>query len=257
MLKTKVAVKVLVRSAGEVSRKRFLLEVQMASKVRHPNIVYLPTTACCPTADRIWSANPLSGPTLAEVLRTGPLPPFGPTASPCRSPAADGARPGSSTAIQASNIFPCRAMPPSGRDFVKIVDLGVAKDNLGTVLTRLRRKKGDRDGFSATRAAARSRGTSRASLAQRADSALMRRSAPRSTWRQSRSTGARMPMRARIVRLGRILYRMLTGLLPFMAETRPRRSCGCTSRPTSCPASAPSELTISDANRSVKLRCLA
>ena len=75
-LKTKVAVKVLVRSAGEVSRKRFLLEAQMASKVRHPNVVYLADYGLLPDGRPYLVMEFLRGPTLADALRNGRLSPL-------------------------------------------------------------------------------------------------------------------------------------------------------------------------------------
>ena len=75
-LKTKVAVKVLVRSSGEVSRKRFLLEAQMASKVRHPNIVYLADYGLLPDGRPYLVMEFLRGPTLADALRHGRLSPL-------------------------------------------------------------------------------------------------------------------------------------------------------------------------------------
>ncbi len=260
-LKTKVAVKVLVRSAGEISRKRFLLEAQMASKVRHPNIVYLADYGVLPDSRPYLVMEFLSGPTLTDVLRSGPLPPL----RACRIALqiAKGMQTVHDQGIvhrdlKPSNIFLLPGDASVGQeDFVKIVDFGVAKDTSGL----LNQAEADKDSGPGAAAA----GSSGEATAQREQhtslgSALTRADAQIGTpqyMAPEQIDGGIVDARTDQYAFGCILYRMLTGSLPFMADTAEavmRMHVEASAVP---PRQRLATLVISDALEALVLRCLA
>ncbi|HNN95007.1 MAG TPA: HEAT repeat domain-containing protein, partial [Pseudomonadota bacterium] len=260
-LKTKVAVKVLVRSAGEISRKRFLLEAQMASKVRHPNIVYLADYGVLSDSRPYLVMEFLSGPTLAEVLRTGPLPPL--RAYRIALQIAKGMQTVHDQGIvhrdlKPSNIFLLPGDATVGQeDFVKIVDFGVAKDTSGL----LNQAEAERDGDGATPSET-SAGGATAARDQQASlgSALTRADAQVGTpqyMAPEQIDGGIVDARTDQYAFGCILYRMLTGSLPFMADTAEAVMRMHVETNAVPPRQRLPELTISDAIEALVLRCLA
>lgn len=260
-LKTKVAVKVLVRSAGEISRKRFLLEAQMASKVRHPNIVYLADYGVLPDSRPYLVMEFLSGPTLTDVLRGGPLSPL----RACRIALqiAKGMQTVHDQGIvhrdlKPSNIFLLAGDATVGQeDFVKIVDFGVAKDTTAQQNPPEPDKDGTSPAPSSTSgggtAPARDQHTSLGSSLTRADAQIgtPQYMAP------EQIDGGIVDARTDQYAFGCILYRMLTGSLPFMADNADAVMRMHVEASVLPPRQKLPSLVISDSLEALVLRCLA
>jgi len=255
-LKTKVAVKVLVRSAGEISRKRFLLEAQMASKVRHPNVVYLADYGLLPDGRPYLVMEFLRGPTLADALRSGRMAPL----RACRI-AVQIAR-GMQTVhdqgivhrdLKPSNIFLLPGDASVGQeDFVKIVDFGVAKDTTAPA----KPPEIASDGA----ATAASSGTAPRDQASSLGASLTRADAQIGTpqyMAPEQIDGGIVDARTDQYAFGCILYRMLTGVLPFMADTAEAVMRMHVEAPVVPPRQRVTDLTISDGLENLVLRCLS
>lgn len=260
-LKTKVAVKVLVRSAGETSRKRFLLEAQMASKVRHPNIVYLADYGVLPDSRPYLVMEFLSGPTLTDALRAGPLAPL----RTCRIALqiAKGMQTVHDQGIvhrdlKPSNIFLLPGDASVGQeDFVKIVDFGVAKDTTAVPSP----SETDR-GASGAAPSATSGGEGTAGRDQHTSlgSALTRADAQVGTpqyMAPEQIDGGIVDARTDQYAFGCILYRMLTGSLPFMADNADAVMRMHVEASVVPPRQKLPSLAISDELEALVLRCLA
>ncbi|MFO0580248.1 MAG: serine/threonine-protein kinase [Polyangia bacterium] len=75
-LKNIVAVKVLRRRSDSVTQKRFMQEARLASKIKHPNIVFISDFGVLPDGRSYLVMEYLEGPTLAAQLKQGPLDPL-------------------------------------------------------------------------------------------------------------------------------------------------------------------------------------
>ena len=128
------AVKVLLKPQNEHDQQRFLQEARLASKISHPNTVYIADFGVLPGGRTYLAMEYLEGDTLAEVLQRGKLEPL----RACRI-AAQIAR--GLTAVHEKGVIH-RDLKPSNifllsqagkQDFVKIVDFGIAKANTSDV----------------------------------------------------------------------------------------------------------------------------
>ncbi|HRI49788.1 MAG TPA: protein kinase, partial [Pseudomonadota bacterium] len=75
VLESPVAVKVLLRPQDSTAQKRFLQEAKVASAIRHPHTVYISDFGVLSDGRSYLVMEFLQGPTLAKVLRAGPLEP--------------------------------------------------------------------------------------------------------------------------------------------------------------------------------------
>jgi serine/threonine-protein kinase len=67
-----VAVKVLLKPGDETDQKRFLQEAQLASKVAHPNTIYISDFGVLPDGKSFLVMEYMEGPTLTGLLRKQP-----------------------------------------------------------------------------------------------------------------------------------------------------------------------------------------
>ena len=123
-----VAVKLLLKPQEEVDRKRFLLEARLATKIKHPNTVYVSDFGLLPDGRSYLVMEFMRGQTLSAALKAGRLE----TLRACRI-AVQIAR--GLQAVHDQNIVHRDLKPDNiflltqdGQpDFVKIVDFGIAK----------------------------------------------------------------------------------------------------------------------------------
>ena len=73
-LETQVAIKVLLRPRGGDDQERFLLEAKIASKVRHPNTVYISDFGQLADGRNYLAMEFLKGRPLSDEVERGPLP---------------------------------------------------------------------------------------------------------------------------------------------------------------------------------------
>lgn len=139
VLKTSVAVKVLLRPGGDIAKRRFLLEAQLASKIRHPHIVYIADFGILPDGRSYLVMEYLRGQTLAEVLESTRLGVS--RAVRIARQLASGMQAVHDQGIvhrdlKPSNIFLLEDKDgiAGQKDFVKVVDFGIAKDADGVLL---------------------------------------------------------------------------------------------------------------------------
>ena len=74
-LDTPVALKILLKPEEEEAQERFLSEARLASKIRHPNTVYIADFGVLPDGRAFLEMEFLAGRTLATELRKGPIEP--------------------------------------------------------------------------------------------------------------------------------------------------------------------------------------
>ncbi len=127
-LDTAVALKVLLRPEESEAQERFLSEARLASKIRHPNTVYIADFGVLDDGRAFLEMEFLAGRTLAAELRKGPIEPL--RACNIALQIARGLQ-----AVHEKGIIH-RDMKPDNvflleqdgsSDFVKIVDFGIAK----------------------------------------------------------------------------------------------------------------------------------
>jgi serine/threonine protein kinase/HEAT repeat protein len=127
-LDTSVALKVLLRPEETEAQERFLSEARLASKIRHPNTVYIADFGVLDDGRAFLEMEFLAGRTLAAELRKGPIEPL--RACNIAMQIARGLQ-----AVHEKGIIH-RDMKPDNvflleqdgtSDFVKIVDFGIAK----------------------------------------------------------------------------------------------------------------------------------
>ena len=136
-LKSVVAVKVLRRRSDAVTQKRFLQEARLASRIKHPNIVFISDFGVLPDGRSYLVMEYLEGPTLSALLKKGLLDPL----RACRIALqiARGMKAVHQHGIvhrdlKPQNIF---LLDQNGEeDYVKVIDFGIAKNlNDGNVLS--------------------------------------------------------------------------------------------------------------------------
>jgi eukaryotic-like serine/threonine-protein kinase len=69
LLNSIVAVKVLLKQEDDIDQRRFLQEAQLASKIAHPNIVYIADYGLLPDGRPYLVMEYIEAPTLGRVLR--------------------------------------------------------------------------------------------------------------------------------------------------------------------------------------------
>ncbi len=150
LLNSTVAVKVLLKKEIDIDQKRFLQEAQLASKLAHPNIVYISDYGLLPDGRPYLVMEFIEGPTLGRVLarsENGRIDIL--RACKIASQIARGMQivhdngivhrdlkpenifvlnSGGKTSEGAAGSTGAAAGAQGGQDFVKIVDFGVAKD---------------------------------------------------------------------------------------------------------------------------------
>ncbi len=136
VLENFVAVKILLRAQDEEARHRFLLEAKLASKLNHPNTVYLSDFGVLEDGRSYLVMELLTGPTLARALEGGRLDPL--RACQIAEQIARGlcAVHGAGIVhrdLKPENIFLIDQEGQDGsREAVKIVDFGIAQhDGMG------------------------------------------------------------------------------------------------------------------------------
>src|SRR5262245_57693494 len=73
VLETSVALKVLLQPEDKLAQERFLSEARLASKVRHPNTVYIADFGVLPDGRAFLEMEFLDGRTLAAEMQSGPM----------------------------------------------------------------------------------------------------------------------------------------------------------------------------------------
>lgn len=157
ILNSFVAVKILLKKENDIDQRRFLLEAQLASKIVHPNIVYISDYGLLPDGRPYLVMEYMEGPTLGRVLHKSPGHRIDMLRA-CKIAAqiAHGMQVVHDKGIvhrdlKPDNIFVLEARGGSGvegvgssgsaatvtTDFVKIVDFGIAKDTQSAVSTDL------------------------------------------------------------------------------------------------------------------------
>lgn len=76
LLETAVAVKILLEQKDQVAQLRFLQEAKLASKIRHPNTVFISDFGVLADGRSYLVMELLRGPTLSKVQRKGPMDPL-------------------------------------------------------------------------------------------------------------------------------------------------------------------------------------
>ncbi len=76
LLDVEVAIKILLKPQDPDAQFRFLQEAQLASKIQHPNTVYISDFGLLPDGRSYLVMEFLRGPTLTEVINRGPLSPL-------------------------------------------------------------------------------------------------------------------------------------------------------------------------------------
>ncbi len=148
VLESPVAVKVLLKPQDSTAQRRFLQEAKVASAIRHPNTVYISDFGVLPDGRSYLVMEFLQGPTLAKVLGSGRIEPV----RACRIALqiAQGLQAVHARGIvhrdlKPDNIFLIDHVKeqaqadaqgsvgqPGQKDFVKIVDFGIAVAARGT-----------------------------------------------------------------------------------------------------------------------------
>jgi HEAT repeat protein/predicted Ser/Thr protein kinase len=128
MLDAPVALKILLKPESEEAQQRFLSEARLASKIHHPNTVYISDFGVLDDGRAFLEMEYLDGRTLGAELRKGPMPVL--RACQIAMQMARGLQAVHDKGIihrdmKPDNVF---LMEQDGsKDFVKIVDFGIAK----------------------------------------------------------------------------------------------------------------------------------
>jgi serine/threonine-protein kinase len=221
-----VAIKVLRKEAAqdEAAAQRFIVEAKAASKIGHQNIVDITDFGVLPDGHAYFVMEYLDGPTLAKlVTQLGHLPPLRAIAITVQI--ARGLYAAHNKGIihrdlKPENIF---VLSRDGQDdVVKIVDFGIAKDKASNrKLTQVGMVLGTPEYMSPEQA-----------------------------------TGQPTDHRVDMYALGCILYEMLTGDVPFKAETSTRTLTAHVFEPVVPPSARRPDLVIPPALEAVVMRTL-
>lgn len=207
LLKSEFALKVLRRPQDPKSQKRFLKEAQIASRIKHPNIVFISDFGITPDGYSYLVMELLQGRTLKAELKGGRLSPL----RACRIAIqiARGMHAAHLHNIVHRDLKPDNILLVSqegSADFVKIIDFGIAKHAPETALsadaTALMHQ--DASAASSTPGALTQAGAIIGTPAYMAPEQALSRP---------------VDLRADQYALGCILYHMLTGSVPFSGDT--------------------------------------
>ncbi len=135
LLDAEVAVKILLKPQDPDAQYRFLQEAQLASKIRHPNTVYISDFGLLPDGRSYIVMEFLRGPTLSEAISRGPISPL--RACQIGLQIARGLQAVHDKGIihrdlKPDNIF--LIAQDGQQDFVKIVDFGIATHAAGPTI---------------------------------------------------------------------------------------------------------------------------
>ncbi len=138
VLNNVVAMKLLLKPGSEIDQRRFLQEAQLASKVAHPNTVYISDFGVLPDGRPFLVMEYMEGPVLSSLLKKQPKRQLD-IVRACRIAIqiAQGMQTVHDKGIvhrdlKPDNIFILEHGGKDGdKDFVKIVDFGIAKDTTG------------------------------------------------------------------------------------------------------------------------------
>ena len=142
VLNNVVAMKLLLKPGSEVDQRRFLQEAQLASKVAHPNTVYISDFGVLPDGRPFLVMEYMEGPVLSSLLKKQPKRQLDILrATRIAIQIAHGMQTVHDKGIvhrdlKPDNIFILEHGAKEGeKDFVKIVDFGIAKDTTGVAAT--------------------------------------------------------------------------------------------------------------------------
>lgn len=142
VLNNVVAMKLLLKPGSEVDQRRFLQEAQLASKVAHPNTVYISDFGVLPDGRPFLVMEYMEGPVLSSLLKKQPKRQLDILrATRIAIQIAHGMQTVHDKGIvhrdlKPDNIFILEHGGQEGdKDFVKIVDFGIAKDTTGVAAT--------------------------------------------------------------------------------------------------------------------------
>jgi serine/threonine-protein kinase len=220
-----VAIKILRKEAAQdaTAVQRFIQEAKSASKIGHSNIVDITDFGVLSDGHAYFVMEFLQGPTLAQALQEGPLQP----ARVCHIGAqmARGLHAAHQKGIvhrdlKPENIF---LLEREGqKDFVKVVDFGIAKIGSGQRLTQVGMVLGTPEYMSPEQA-----------------------------------TGQETDHRVDQYALGCMMYEMLTGVVPFLSDRPAQTLTKHVFEPVIPPRQRKPELDIPPALEAVVLRTLA
>lgn len=219
-----VAIKLLLKPQDETDRKRFLLEARLATKIKHPNTVYVSDFGLLPDGRTFLVMEYMNGETLSSALKKGPMEPL----RACRI-AVQIAR--GLQAVHDQNIVH-RDLKPDNiflltqdgqSDFVKIVDFGIAKAGHLPASAALERQESSGDGESLVGPGTEGTAKLREALKQLSAEAgpMTMKSAILGTPRYMSPEaikGKTVDGRADQYSLGCVLFQLLTGQLPFRED---------------------------------------
>lgn len=219
-----VAIKLLLKPQDETDSKRFLLEARLATKIKHPNTVYVSDFGLLPDGRTFLVMEYMNGQTLSTALKSGPMEPL----RACRI-AVQIAR--GLQAVHEQNIVH-RDLKPDNiflltqdgqSDFVKIVDFGIAKAGHLPASAALEAETSSGNGEALAGPGTEGTAKLREALKQLSAEAgpMTMKSAILGTPRYMSPEaikGKSVDGRADQYSLGCVLYQLLTGQLPFRED---------------------------------------
>jgi predicted Ser/Thr protein kinase len=250
-----VAVKIL-RPGQNVpgARRRFINEAQLLSRLKHPHIVVVHDFGTLNDGRNFLTMEYLGGPTLGSLLKTQPgrMDPL----RACRI-AVQISR--ALTAVHEQGVIH-RDLKPENiflidhegqRDFVKLIDFGIAKDTIS---------KEDREAGAAEGAKSNDRLSGLADESYSSETAKTRPGTALGSPRYmapEQIRGGDIDARTDQYALGCILYYLLVGALPFDGTVPLDVMMGHVTKPVPPPRQRAPELHISDALEAIVMRMLA
>ncbi len=204
LLDAEVAIKVLLKPQDQDAQYRFLQEAQLAGKVQHPNTVVVSDFGVLPDDRSYLAMEFLRGPTLSKVISQGPMDAL----RTCRIAVqiARGLQAVHDKGIihrdlKPDNIF--LVEQDGQKDFVKIVDFGIATNRGTAVKVDLNSLSAEKLGAEAQRA-----------MKERHTLPGMVLGTPQ-YMSPEQTQGFELDPRTDQYALGCIMYEMLTGIVPF------------------------------------------